>query len=77
MDEYLRAWRIENDKGHGFAVGDNTQTPKEAAEAEGFTEIEYLDPEHNVVCSDNEDLIVICECGGGPWAVRIPASDLR
>jgi len=74
-DEYIRAWRIGNDNGDGFSVGDEEDSPLEAAEEAGFTDIEE-DEIGQVLCSDGDDLVVIRD-HNGPWAVRIPASDLE
>jgi hypothetical protein len=73
-EEYIKAWRIGNDEGQGFAVGDVDMTCEEAAEAEGYTDLE-VDETGQVLCSDGDDLIVIRD-HNGPWAVRIPAEDL-
>lgn len=74
-DEYIRAWEIGNDDGNGFAVGDDGMTCEEAAEAEGYTDLE-VDSTGQVLCTDGDDLVVIRD-DNGPWAVRIPAADLN
>lgn len=74
-EEYLRAWNIGNDNGQGYSVGDAEDTPLEAAEAEGYTDIEE-DETGQVLCSDGCDLVVIRD-HNGPWAVRILAEDLQ
>lgn len=74
-DEYIRAWRIGNDAGDGFSVGDDNMTPCQAAEYEGYTDIEE-DETGQVLCSDGDDLIVIRD-HNGPWAVRIPGDELQ
>jgi hypothetical protein len=73
-EEYIRAWRIGNDAGEGFAVGNEGMTCEEAAEAEGYTHLE-VDCTGQVLCSDGDDLIMIRD-HNGPWAVRILSDDL-
>jgi hypothetical protein len=73
--EYIRAWKIGNDAGHGFAVGDDDMTCEQAAEAEGYTDLE-VDATGQVLCTDEDDLVMIRD-HNGPWAVRIPAGDLN
>lgn len=74
-EEYIKAWRIGNDKGNGYAVGDDDMSCSQAAEHEGYTDIEE-DETGQVLATDGEDLVVIRDANG-PWAVRIPASDLQ
>jgi hypothetical protein len=73
-EEYIRAWRIGNDAGEGFAVGADGMSPDEAAEFEGYTH-PWVDCTGQVLCADGDDLIVIRD-HNGPWAVRIPSEDL-
>ena len=74
-EEYIRAWRIGNDAGDGYAVGDEDMTPLQAAEDEGYTDIEE-DEIGQVLCTDGDDLVVIRD-HNGPWAIRIPSEDLQ
>lgn len=73
MEEFIRAWNVGNNNGEGFEVGEQTDTPFQAAEREGYTEIEE-DETGQVLATDFEDLIVIRNCNG-PWAVRIKCKD--
>ena len=70
-EEFIQAWRLGNDEGEGFAAGAENMTPRQAAEDEGYTNIEE-DETGQVLCTDGDDLIVIRDVYG-PWAVRIPA----
>ena len=67
-------WSQGNDAGRGYAVGSDSDSPWEAAEAEDMTDIRTFDTRTSlaycVVAMDGDDLIAICDCHG-PWAVNI------
>jgi len=69
--ELKAAWDEGNSDGMGYAVGQAEHTPAEAAEFDGMTGIEVIDPEHNVTAIDSLDQrVVICDAHG-PWAVTV------
>lgn len=62
-------WSEGNNAGDGYAVGEATMEPFEAAEAEGFTDIRTTG--HGVVARNGDRWVAICD-SHGPWAVDIP-----
>ena len=56
--------------GNGFAVGEEGQTPTEAAESECW-EILWTDCTGTVACKDDEGRTVIIADAEGPWAVVV------
>jgi hypothetical protein len=70
MSDLMNMWRKGNDAGKGFAVGEETDSPSEAAEREGYENILVISPEGNVICNDDDRSIVVCD-SHGPWAVDI------
>lgn len=75
-EEALASWKKENNAGNGYAVGEEFMSPANAAEAEGYTEINEIDPTGNVLCmdGDGDDVIVICDANG-PWACKIKGAE--
>lgn len=65
----LAEWRAGNDAGRGFAVGDDGDTPEQAALRAGY-EIVEVDDEGRAVARDGSRRVVICDANG-PWAVAI------
>lgn len=70
VEDALGCWNLENDAGNGYSVGEELMSPADAADAEGYSEIEIIDPTGNVICMDGPDVIVICDANG-PWACKI------
>lgn len=70
MHTAITLWREGNDRGDGYAVGDEKHSPSQAAEAEGWTIIE-VDAAGRALCDrcDNQ-LTLICD-SHGPWAVDV------
>jgi hypothetical protein len=73
--EIEKKWDDGNNAGDGYAVGGDKMTPREAAEAEGYTDIRTFDTRnsigHCVIARDCDgDLVAICDADG-PWAVTI------
>ena len=68
----LNRWRIGNDNGKGYALGDNNMTPAEAAEDCG---LEIIDEDHtgNVVARllHGDNSLVVIRDHNGPWAVKV------
>jgi hypothetical protein len=64
--EFISRYDAENSKGHGFAVGDEHMTPREAAVDDGFT-ILHEDCEGRVLCRNQDNqLVLVCDVNG-PW----------
>lgn len=59
-------WKEQSNKGEGYEVGHETDTPYQAAKREGY-EIIYVDNIGSVLAKDNDKLVVICDLHG-PWA---------
>lgn len=68
--EIMDAWRHGNDAGEGYAVGEDNQSPSEAADEDGLLEQGNLDPTGNIVAVSGDRVIAICD-HNGPWAVDI------
>jgi hypothetical protein len=63
----INAWRRGNDSGNGFGVGDENDSPAEAALRAGWTVL--LDAADGVVAKDAEGrTVIVCDCYG-PWGV--------
>lgn len=69
-EELLNAWREGNDAGYGYAVGDEKDTPEEAARAEGLEQVTQIDCTGVVAAVYVFDIVVICDADG-PWAVDV------
>lgn len=68
----LAEWRAGNAGGEGYAVGDDGDTPEQAARREGL-EIVEVDDEGRVLAHADGRRIIICDANG-PWAVAIGRS---
>jgi len=68
--ELMRLWREGNDQGHGYAIGDENMSPRQAAKDGGLEAIQKIDPEGGVVGILDGGIIVVCDAHG-PWAVKI------
>ena len=73
-EEIESRWDEGNNAGNGYAVGETTMTPLEAAEDEQFDTIRTFDTRnstgHCVIARDGDKWIAICDAYG-PWAVDI------
>jgi hypothetical protein len=71
-EKHIRDWRIGNDAGKGFPVGESDMTPEQAAESEGY-EILSTDCDGQTLCRDVNNLndLILIRDHNGPWAVRI------
>lgn len=67
-----KAWRIGNDNGEGFPIGDDDDEPMEAAQRAGLQsprEVDGLDG--GIVCGWDGDRLIAIADSSGPWAVDI------
>lgn len=71
-DSDIAAWRAGNDSGDGYAVGEDSDTPEQAARRDGL-EIVEVDDEGRVLAHADGRRIIICDANG-PWAVRVGGS---
>lgn len=71
-------WDAANNNGEGFSAGSVGMSPREAAEAEGYTDIRTFDTygslSTNVVARSGEQWIAICDANG-PWAQYVTNDD--
>ena len=70
--ELLTSWTSGNDAGRGFACGAESDTPRDAAARNHWTDIREIGPDGAVVARApiDDELIVICNANG-PWAVAV------
>ena len=68
-DDHLPCWRIRNNAGLGYDVGEEHHTPEEAAIHEDMEIIDRGD-EGRVLAIDGNDLVLICDANG-PWACTV------
>lgn len=66
----MAAWRTGNDDAEGYALGDASASPSEAARRSGATDIVKCCPEGSVACVIDGRVVVICDANG-PWAVDV------
>ena len=74
-EELMDAFEAGNNAGDGFAAGETTDSPEEAAEREEWIVLRNIqgwtnNPGEPVFCEDGDDLIVV-ENIYGPWAVTV------
>jgi hypothetical protein len=76
ISDAVEAWHRGNDAGQGFSVGEEDQSPREAAESEGWR---ILASEYgtDLVLAEkpNGDWVIVAySVRNGPWAVSWPTS---
>jgi hypothetical protein len=70
-DNFIEAWRWGNDKGEGYSIGEEYQSPMEAAQSDGLTCIIQISTDGSVLgYKEDGSAIVVC-WSHGPWAVDV------
>lgn len=69
--DLIEAWKRGNDAGNGYAVGLETDTPRQAVGASSLTYRGDLDPSGGSVVSSDCERIVVVRDANGPWAVDV------
>lgn len=72
------AWNASNDRAEGFPLGSETQTPSQAALAEGFTVVtsQRAGTSDEIVLARRGQELVIVANAHGPWAVPVTEIEL-
>jgi hypothetical protein len=70
-DNFAEAWGWGNDKGEGYSIGEEYQSPIEAAQSDGLTCIIQISTDGSVLgYKEDGSAIVVCD-SHGPWAVDV------
>ncbi len=67
----LKLARIENDKGNGDGIGEETDTLEAAVASEGWAVVQDLDPEGTILCRKADGSHAVVMDMHGPWAVDV------
>lgn len=68
---FVEAWRRGNDNGEGYIIGEEHETPLQAAKKGGLECIIQVSQEGSVLGYDSDGrAIVVCDLHG-PWAVDV------
>ena len=69
VTDKLAAWVAANNNGEGYAVGDESQTPLQAAQSDGLAVLDTSGDD--VLAADSAgSLVMICDLHG-PWACSV------
>tara|TARA_Y100000310_G_scaffold13612_1_gene13884 strand:+ start:77 stop:307 length:231 start_codon:yes stop_codon:yes gene_type:complete len=67
---WMRKWDEGNGDGEGYAVGVESDTPREAVESEGWIVLEETESGQVLATDDAHNLFAVAD-NNGPWCVEV------